>query len=597
MKKKNMSALKKIIAAVLAVAVLVGGIFAARTIIDRNRSVGVMQVMQIADTWIQENTAGYGQVSQGGVQQVWPESGMLITKVYVSEGDHVSRGDPLVQYDLTQAKLQADACRIEYEMAKRDLSEAQKRLEYIRTFRPNQKPEPDRKIFEEPVDLEVIWDEDGVNWTLNVLSGKDSVKEILDGETRKIIIDVNLDTPITRGTFEALLHYDPDAVLPSPEQEPEEPQPEPGEAQEPSQDGQQEDEPAPDEPGKKEVLPQMDFCFRIWAYCEDMDSVHFASVSTRPDEDGVARKRWIETVFKETDEEGQQFEVPYMFSSDYAVDEFTGAIDEHIGELEKELFTFVRERANAQVPETERYSQSEIDRMILEQNALIREKKIDVAQAELDWRQAKQSSGDGVVRAAHDGVVVSYNPPSSGKTDEPMLQVSSGDGYQIISTINELQLTEVSVGDKINIMMWSNGQTYEGTIIKISPYPTQNSMSYSSQANLSNYQYTAELDCQDELQPWDGGEVSFPKEGEGVTDSFALQTCFVRQEGGRSYVLAADEDGRLYKKFIQTGRILYGGWSVEVTGGLSLEDYIAFPYGKNAVEGAKADMEAEVMAW
>ena len=37
--------------------------------------------------------------------------------------------------------------------------------------------------------------------------------------------------------------------------------------------------------------------------------------------------------------------------------------------------------------------------------------------------------------------------------------------------------------------------------------------------------------------------------------------------------------------------------SFEVYGGLSLEDYIAFPYGKNAVEGAKADYESGVTGW
>ena len=62
-------------------------------------------------------------------------------------------------------------------------------------------------------------------------------------------------------------------------------------------------------------------------------------------------------------------------------------------------------------------------------------------------------------------------------------------------------------------------------------------------------------------------------------------------------MLAADEDDRLYRKYVEIGRILYGGWSLEITGGLSLDDYIAFPYGKNAVEGARADRDAEVYKW
>ena len=153
------------------------------------------------------------------------------------------------------------------------------------------------------------------------------------------------------------------------------------------------------------------------------------------------------------------------------------------------------------------------------------------------------------------------------------------------------------MGDEITVTMWSNGQTYSGRITKISPYPTDNSMSYSYSANMSYYTYTADLLCDDELQPWDGGEVQFTGGQEEGPSTFALEACYVREESGRSYVLKAGEDGRLVRQYVEVGRILYGGWSVEITGGLSLDDCIAFPYGKNAVEGAKADYEAEVMLW
>ena len=273
-----------------------------------------------------------------------------------------------------------------------------------------------------------------------------------------------------------------------------------------------------------------------------------------------------------------------------------GKIEESPDELIKPVLNFKKERASAEVPETERYSQSEISRMLQEQNSLVRSLRIDVAQAELDWKEARQSAGDGIVRAAHDGVVVSVRDPYSSQ-GEPMIQVSSGDGYQIMSTLSEMQLSEVNVGDHITVMMWSNGMTYDGTIVKISQYPTQNSMSYSSGGNVSYYPFFADLDCQDELQPWDGGEIQFGEGSGGQGDTFALQAMFIREENGRSYVLAADENDRLYKKYVEIGRILYGGWSVEITGGLSLDDWIAFPYGKNAVEGARADRNAEGMIW
>jgi multidrug resistance efflux pump len=604
--KKKGSALRKALVIIAVIAVLAGAMFGARAVINGKRSVGVIHVMDIADTWIDYSSQGYGQISQGGIQQVWNDTSMLISKIYVSEGDSVKKGDPLIQYDTAQAELRADDKRIEYEMARRDLSNAQERLAYIKTFRANQKPEPELKLYQDPVDIAV--DENG---QIIVVSGQRSVLEVIDSEVRRIIIDVNTDTPITRRTFETLLSYDPDVILPEPDvpegdgkeesgqQDPADPAApaDPGDTEdqdEPSgPDDPEPDDPEPVPPGK-EVQPQREFIFRIWANCPDMDSVQIASVSNNPEEDGIPRARWLALCFGH--EEGEE-EPLFMFSAVYGVDGMSGKVEEAPDELIAPVFVFKKERDSAEVPETERYTQGEINRMLQEQNALVRDLNIEVAQAELDWREAKQSAGDGIVRAAHDGVVVSVRDPYSAGRDEAMIQVSSGEGYQIISTISEMQLQEVRVGDHIQVMMWSNGMTYDGTIVKISPYPTQYSMSYSSGGNMSYYQFTADLDCQDELQPWDGGEIRFGSEGQQQGDTFAIEACFVREENGRSYVLAADEDDRLYKKYVEIGRILYGGWSLEITGGLSLDDYIAFPYGKNAVEGARADRDAEVYKW
>ncbi|MBR5979964.1 MAG: efflux RND transporter periplasmic adaptor subunit, partial [Oscillospiraceae bacterium] len=180
---------------------------------------------------------------------------------------------------------------------------------------------------------------------------------------------------------------------------------------------------------------------------------------------------------------------------------------------------------------------------------------------------------------------------------EPFIQVGSGEGYQIVSTLTELQLGSVKVGDTITVNMWSNGMTYKGTIVKISPYPTDKSMSYYGSGNVSNYQFIADLECEDELQTWDGGEIILDSASDGKEVLFALMSAYVGEEGGRNYVLKAGEDGRVYRQYVETGKVVYSGWYVEIISGLSLDDYIAFPYGKNAVEGAKADYDSGVEKW
>ncbi|MBR5979982.1 MAG: hypothetical protein IK029_04210, partial [Oscillospiraceae bacterium] len=401
--KKNKT-LRRVISVTAVLAVLAGAMFGARALIDRGRKIPVVAVSNIADTWYDIGSSGYGQISQGGVQQVWNDSGKLVSQIYVSPGDRVKKGDPLVQYDISEARLEADNCRILYEMAKRDLNKAQERLEYISTFRPNERPEPVRMIFEEPVDIAGIKEGGG----LDIISGSDSVEEVLQDGKALYIININTFTPITKRTFETLLSYDPHAENPEPDFE---------------EDPENYSEGEEESPSEEQASP-LNFCFRIWANCEDMDSVQIATVTPSMDE---AARTPIQGWFAEngwTETGDEQF---FFFSDVYSVDEMTGNVEEKISELIGKVFVFKKERSNAQIPETERYSQREIDSMIREQNDLIRELRIDVAQAELNWREAKQSSGDGIVRAAHDGVVMSVGDPYDSYGGEPFIQVGSGE--------------------------------------------------------------------------------------------------------------------------------------------------------------------------
>ncbi|MDR9824731.1 hypothetical protein RCJ22_03815, partial [Vibrio sp. FNV 38] len=60
-------------------------------------------------------------------------------------------------------------------------------------------------------------------------------------------------------------------------------------------------------------------------------------------------------------------------------------------------------------------------------------------------------------------------------------------------------------------------------------------------------------------------------------------------EDGERYVFVAGEEGKLEKRRITTGVTLWGS-SVQILDGLSLDDTIAFPYGKDAVEGATTQL-------
>ena len=47
------------------------------------------------------------------------------------------------------------------------------------------------------------------------------------------------------------------------------------------------------------------------------------------------------------------------------------------------------------------------------------------------------------------------------------------------------------------------------------------------------------------------------------------------------------DDGLLEKRYVTTGKSLWGSYT-EIRSGLTPEDFIAFPYGKNVKPGVKA---------
>jgi hypothetical protein len=67
-----------------------------------------------------------------------------------------------------------------------------------------------------------------------------------------------------------------------------------------------------------------------------------------------------------------------------------------------------------------------------------------------------------------------------------------------------------------------------------------------------------------------------------------LENPFLRTEGGRSYVMVMGDDGTLEQRFVTTGKSLWGSYT-EIRSGLTPEDFIAFPYGKNVKPGARTE--------
>ena len=122
--------------------------------------------------------------------------------------------------------------------------------------------------------------------------------------------------------------------------------------------------------------------------------------------------------------------------------------------------------------------------------------------------------------------------------------------------------------------------------MEISDYPTENANSWSDgNNNVSYYPFKVFVSEEADLQEGDYVDMSYQSNTGDGGSSLYLESMFIRTENGKSYVMARDESGKLAQRWVQTGRNLWGSYT-QIRGGLSVDDYVAFPYGRSCVAGA-----------
>lgn len=241
----------------------------------------------------------------------------------------------------------------------------------------------------------------------------------------------------------------------------------------------------------------------------------------------------------------------------------------------------------------EEYTAEELKREIAEKESEIKELTISRKIARLDLKGMQKSKKKNVVYANINGVVRTVGDPEDPPTDgSAFMEISGAAGMYIKGSISELMLEQIEVGQEISANSWNTGQVYTAVISEISEYPTDERSYGEGNPNVSYYSFMAYIEDSEGLSNGDYLDVSITPAASGENmNALYIEKAYVRTENGRSYVMKAGEDNRLVKQYVETGRTIYGS-SVEIKSGLSLEDRIAFPYGKTAKEGVKVTESA-----
>lgn len=268
--------------------------------------------------------------------------------------------------------------------------------------------------------------------------------------------------------------------------------------------------------------------------------------------------------------------------------EFTDGAPDY-GDKKAEIEKLQRKIAQIQELLDTSMTQLDLNKAILEKAQAVKEQEVNLKVAKLKLDKKLAELGDGNVYAEFDGTVKTVRDPDEAyNNSEAVVELSGGGGYYVTGTLSEMDLGSVQVGDSVSISSWMTGAACEGTIVSIDDYPTSNGNNWGDgNSNVSYYPFKVFVTEDANLQPNDYVDIQYQKDtsAEESGSSLYLQSMFIRTDNGKSYVMARGEDGRLEQRWVQTGRDLWGSYT-QIRGGLTVDDYVAFPYGRDVVEGA-----------
>ena len=248
----------------------------------------------------------------------------------------------------------------------------------------------------------------------------------------------------------------------------------------------------------------------------------------------------------------------------------------------------IEEEVEIDLPEIDpdaMYTKEQILEMQKECYAIIKEQKEKLKMAESEYQIMQRELGDGNVYAEIDGKVVSLLTEEEAREQkQPLVKVSGGGGFYIEGSVSELEKSKLKIGQEVTINDWNTGSMYTGEVISIGDFPTDDD-NWNGMGNptASYYPFKAFVGEEADLQA--GSYVSMSYSTASAERGIYLEKAFVRTDKEGSYIFVRGADGKLEKRSVRVGKVLWGSY-YEILSPLGEEDFLAFPYGKNVRHGA-----------
>ena len=603
MKKQNK---KKIIITVTAVVLVVAIGLGVWFGVSRGRSepvkVFAFNSVGMTEYW-GDSQESYGPVSTDKIQTVFLSSTQTVTEMKVAQGDTVKKGDVLMTLDTTLSDLQLERKRLEVEKLKLDLETAQKKLKDIQNMKPMSIVSPDDfdnsdEDSDDEGDLEKDYElsydpaYDGskpskalICW-LRVTTGDEEVRmtptvdDALLEEARQQAEKFRNENqpdptePSTEPTTESTTESTTEPATEPPTQPGTEPPTQPS-TEPPTQPSTEASTPSTEETSEGEGGEHSS-----------------ASAAENPDEKPTITVNSYYMVIKAT-EGNKRMGARVVWQGMYVRkvgSGFTFQFFDATG-VPDHMATDPDDPDNTDPTDPDMpdpgsgYTAAQLAQMRAEQEKTIKETKFKIKMAEADYKIMQTEMSDGNIYAEFDGKVVSVLTEEEAKTqNQPVLKVSGGGGFYIQGSVSELEKDKMQIGQEVTVNDWNTGMTYTGKIVSMGDFPTNSDgWNGSGNPNVSYYPFTVFVDETADLQA--GMYVNIQYSSAESENGIYLENPFIRTENGQSYVYVQGAGGKLEKRFVTTGKALWGSYT-EIRSGLTVDDLIAFPYGKNLKEGA-----------
>ena len=531
-----------------------GGLTIARNAQRSDVKVYSVNDFCMTDYW-GDTSSTSGMVTTDKIQKVFLSSSQTVNKVWVAEGDSVRKGDKLISYDSTLTQASVEQAKIDYDRQDESLTTAKNELEYLKKAK-------NKETLKQELD--------------KLTAELDALKKKYDEDPDH---PYNGDAPVTEG---AIKDYKKTMTV----------------------------------KGADGSDQTVNVLYYSWLSASRLNDSKVTEILTnlatlRADKDPPSVDTYVVLVQRYEDKVGGYVDntvglvitETYTAGDDTAVPAVPGSRSVSFSvrsdlpefeDTERKYDDAAIKRLQQKINLANMYlensmEQKDLAKAIVDKAQEVKEKEVNLRLAKLSLDKKTKELGDGNVYAEFDGTVKAVrNADEAYNNSEAVIELSGGGGYYVTGTLSEMELGSVKVGDTVSISSWMTGAACEGTIVSIDDYPTTSGNSWGDgNSNVSYYPFKVFVEEDAGLQANDYVDIQYQKAGtQEQGSSLYLQSWFIRTDNGKSYVMARNEDGRLEQRWVQTGRDLWGSYT-QIRGGLTTDDYLAFPYGRDVVEGAR----------